>query len=432
MTAAGLERPTAHGWLVLFLTCAMMISDFMTRQVVSSILPLLKAEWTLSDAQLGWLTGAVPLSVGLLIVPLAFLADRWGRVRCVTLMGLVWSAATVIGAFAQDYVQLLAGRIVLGIAEAAYGCAGLAIIYSIFPQRLRSTVASIFLACGFVGLVLGAFLGGLLAETYGWRIAIAVIGIAGLLPVLPYPFLVKEKEAGSPVPGTARPTLAHAVASTLRQVLAGRTVRLIYLGNGLQYFAAGALPAWLPTYLVRYYDMSLGDAAGLTAISLLLTAIGMIACGYVSDRIARSRPHLEASAAVTISVVFGLLVLLAFQLEAGAAQLMAIAAAMFFVTGTSGIANAVIGNLTPGSIHGSAFATHALSINLLGLAPGPILIGWASDRIGLLDALRFLPIASMAAALLFWLARGSYRADMRASAALGQESAESRPRDHAT
>jgi predicted MFS family arabinose efflux permease len=135
-------------------------------------------------------------------------------------MGIVWSAATVLGAFAQTYGQLLAGRIVLGIAEAAYGCAGLAIIYSLFPQRLRSTAASIFLACNFFGLVLGASVGGLLAEAFGWRTAIAIIGIAGLLPLIPYPFVVREKvEADVPASGAVPSPSPRSVASTLREVL---------------------------------------------------------------------------------------------------------------------------------------------------------------------------------------------------------------------
>jgi MFS family permease len=415
MATSSEDRATAYSWLVLALSCGLMVSDFMTRQVVSSVFPLLKAEWSLTDTQLGWLAGAVPLSVGLLTVPLSFLAEQWGRVRCVTIMAIVWSAATILGASAQNYDQLLLGRIVLGIAEAAYGCVGLAIIYSVFPQRLRSTAASIFLACNFAGLVLGASLGGLLAAEFGWRTAVAIIGIAGLLPVLPYPFLVREQKSGRPAAEIMRPTLREAAASTLRQVIAARSVRLTYLANGLQYFAAGALPAWLPTYLMRYHQMSLSNAAGVTAILLLVTAVGMVACGAITDRLARSRPRLEASAVVVISVTSALFVILAFQLEAGVGQLLAIAAAMFFLTGTSGLANAVIGNLTPSSVHGSAFATHALSINLLGLAPGPIVIGWLSDKIGLIEALRFLPLAPIAAALIFWLARRSYHSDIQAS-----------------
>ena len=412
------ERVSAYSWLVLALSCGVMVSDFMTRQVVSSILPLLKAEWALTDGQLGWLIGAVPLSVGLLTVPLSFLADRWGRVRCVTLMGVVWSVATIVGALAQSYAQLLAGRIVLGIAEAAYGCAGLAIIYGTFPQRLRSTAASIFLACNFAGLVLGASLGGILAGEFGWRIAIAVIGIAGLLPVLPYPFVVKEREPSGPAGiDAARPSLIEAAISTVRQVLAVRSVRLTYVANGLQYFAAGALPAWLPTFLSRYYEMPLGEAAGFTAVGLLITAMGMVTCGFLTDRLARRWPLPEASAAVGISLASALFVVMAFQLDRGTAQLLAIGGAMFFLAATSGLANAIIGNLTPGSAHGSAFATHALSINLLGLAPGPIVVGWLSDMFGLGDALCFLGLPSLAAALLFWVARRTYHADMKASLA---------------
>ena len=64
------------------------------------------------------------------------------------------------------------------------------------------------------------------------------------------------------------------------------------------------------------------------------------------------------------------------------------------------------------ALHGSAFAALTLAHNLLGLAPGPILTGRIADTIGLLDALRFLPIAAVIAALLFLAARRSYLADL--------------------
>ncbi|MEY3915172.1 MAG: hypothetical protein RLZZ604_134, partial [Pseudomonadota bacterium] len=83
---AGLNsRATAYGWVVFALAFGLLISDYMARQVLNAVFPLLKAEWSLSDVQLGWLSGAVALMVGLLTFPLSLLADRWGRVKSLTL-----------------------------------------------------------------------------------------------------------------------------------------------------------------------------------------------------------------------------------------------------------------------------------------------------------------------------------------------------------
>ena len=86
----------------------------MARQVLNAVFPLLKAQWSLSDAQLGLLSGVVAIMVGLLTFPLSLLADRWGRVKSLTVMAVLWSLATLLCAMAQTYGQMLAGRVLVG------------------------------------------------------------------------------------------------------------------------------------------------------------------------------------------------------------------------------------------------------------------------------------------------------------------------------
>jgi predicted MFS family arabinose efflux permease len=76
-------------WLVFALTFALLLSDYMARQVLSAVFPLLKAEWALSDTKLGALTSVVALTVGLLAMPLSLLGDRWGRSRSIILMASI-------------------------------------------------------------------------------------------------------------------------------------------------------------------------------------------------------------------------------------------------------------------------------------------------------------------------------------------------------
>src|SRR5262245_66621122 len=84
----------AFAWVVFALTLALLLSDYMSRQVLNAVFPLLKAEWHLSDTQLGSLSGIVALMVGVLTFPLSLLADRWGRINSLTVMALIWSLAT--------------------------------------------------------------------------------------------------------------------------------------------------------------------------------------------------------------------------------------------------------------------------------------------------------------------------------------------------
>ncbi|HCN45866.1 MAG TPA: multidrug DMT transporter permease, partial [Pseudomonas sp.] len=103
-TSVGIPR--SYAWIVFALTFGLLISDYMSRQVLNAVFPLLKAEWALSDSQLGLLSGIVALMVGLLTFPLSLLADRFGRVRCLALMALLWSLAALGCALAQDFQQM--------------------------------------------------------------------------------------------------------------------------------------------------------------------------------------------------------------------------------------------------------------------------------------------------------------------------------------
>ena len=130
--------PLSYAWLVFALSFGLLISDYMSRQVLNAVFPLLKSEWALSDARLGLLSGIVALMVGLLTFPLSLLADRWGRVRSLALMAVLWSVATLGCGLAQDYGQMFAARFLVGVGEAAYGSVGIAVVLSVFPKRLRA------------------------------------------------------------------------------------------------------------------------------------------------------------------------------------------------------------------------------------------------------------------------------------------------------
>jgi len=147
--------PRRYAWSVFAVIFALMVVDYVDRQVVVSMFPHLKAQWELSDSQLGALVSIVSITVALGAVPLSLLADRWSRVKSIFLMAMVWSLATIGAAFAGSYVQLMGARSVVGLGEAAYGTVGAALLASLFPPRMRSTVLGAFLAVVLLRLIAG-------------------------------------------------------------------------------------------------------------------------------------------------------------------------------------------------------------------------------------------------------------------------------------
>ncbi|GAC1612951.1 MAG: MFS transporter [Novosphingobium sp.] len=400
-------RASAYAWLVFALSFGLLICDYMARQVLNAVFPLLKAEWALDDARLGLLSGVVAVMVGLLTFPLSLAADRWGRARSLGLMAVLWSLATLLCAVAGSYPEMLVGRALVGVGEAAYGSVGIAVVIAVFPARLRATLSAAFMAGGLFGQVLGVVLGATIAASHGWRAAFAMIGLVGLALGVVYPLIVRESRIG----GSQTPGKPGAIVP-LGALVAGRSIRLAYLGSGLQLVAAGALPAWLPSYLNRYYDLPVDRAGRLAAVLLLVCGVGMISCGMLSDRLGRVRPQTKITLAIGYCLGSALALTLALAVSPGPLQLGFLAMTMALVAGSTGPAGAMVANLTPRNIHGSAFAALALANNLIGLAPGPILVGRFADSLGLLGALRLLPIASVVAALVFAAMRRSYLPDL--------------------
>jgi len=397
--APGLAASRPYAWLVFALTFGLLLSDYMSRQVLNAVFPLLKAEWRLTDTALGSLSGVVAIMVGLLTFPLSLAADRIGRVSSVTLMALLWSVATLACGFAQNYPQMLGARLLVGVGEAAYGSVGLAILFSLFPANMRSTMTSAFMAGGVFGSVAGVALGGAIAAQYGWRLSFGAIAAAGLALGALYPLVVR---APRPIPpqNAKRDNLFRSVFPTAR-------VTITYLASGLQLFIVSALTAWMPSFFNRAYAMAPGKSAGMAGALILIGGAGMIVCGVIADRATRNAPQRKLTIAAFYCALTFAALTAAFLAPTGPVQLALIAAGMFFSAGSTGPSGAIVANDTDPALHATVLATLTLANNLIGLAPGPVITGAIADHSSLAFALRIVPVFALAACATFLVARNA-------------------------
>jgi MFS family permease len=379
----------------------------MARQVLSAVGPQLKAEWSLNNAELASLSSVVALAVGLLTLPLSYLADRFGRVRSLVAMAVLWSLATLAGVWVESYQQMLAARLLVGVGEAAYGSVGIAVVLAVFPVHMRATLSSSFLAGSVVGQMAGVALGAQVAALYGWRAAFGAIGLFGLVLALIYPVVVREDRLG------VRPARKKTDWAELGRLLLGRRVMLLtYFGGGIQLFCTGTLAVFLPILLTRYYGLPLQQAGRTTALFLLVCALGMVGCGMLVDRLARRNPAITPSLSILFSLVTATLFAGAFFSPPGTVQLVLIAGGLLLVAGVTGTSGSMIANCTPRAVHSTAMAVLALAYNLLGLAPGPYVTGLLADRYDLLEALKVLPLACLLSAGAMALVRHDYAAEV--------------------
>ncbi|MGO4391308.1 MFS transporter [Variovorax sp. M-6] len=408
----GRSMPAAGGyaWAVFALTFGLMLSDYLSRQVIGAVFPFLKSDWGVSDAQLGALVSIVSVVVGVLTLPLSLIADRWGRVKSITLMAFVWCLATIACGLAANYTQLLVARAMVGVGEAAYAAAGAALLAHVFPVGKRAAIQGAFQSAGLFGSVLGVVIGGAVASQYGWRTAFFVVGAPGLLLALLYPFVVRDyvapKLAGSPEGSTRLP-----LAQLVRQVFVARSGNLTFVAFGLQMAIPSILIAWMPTFLNRCYDFEPRKAALMAAVAVLAAGIGVLFGGGLSDRLSRGRPGLRAVVPAAYAGICGVLLAVGFGLPPGGLALGLIFAGAAFAVAHGGCAVAIVMDVTHPAVRATVTATAVLGASLLGLAPGPFLVGVVSDWSDLKTALTVAPLMSLVAAVLFLLASRSYERD---------------------
>jgi MFS family permease len=401
-----------------------MLHDYLSRQVISSVLPVLKIEWALSDSQLGGLVSIVALTVAVLAIPLSLVADRWGRVKSITLMAVVWCLATVACGMATNYTQLLVARAIVGFGEAAYGPAGLALLTHAFPERQRATILGAFQSAAMFGSVLGVVLGGVIAARYGWRTAFIVVGAPGLLFAVLYPFLVRDyKTVRLPrrdeAPESTTENAVSAPAESLRrragriacQLFRARSANFTYVAFGMQFGVAAFVTAWTPTYLNRYFDMPLEKAAMVAAAAVLALGIGLIFGGAVTDWLSRKNPRNRTRIPAAFAALSGIVLMVAYALPPGPLALGLIFAGALFAVAPCGPAMALAVEVTHPAVRATVGATISLFGNGLGNGVAPFLVGLGSDAVGLKLALTLAPTISLCGALCILLASRTYEAD---------------------
>ena len=402
-------------WFAFAMTIALMLFDYIDRQVIVSLFPYIKTEWGLADKQLGALVSVVSITVALGALPIALLADRTSRVKSIVVMGTVWSLATLSCMFTRNYSTLFAARAMVGAGEAGYGSVGAALIATHFPVRLRARLLAGFFAAASVGSVLGVLLGGVIAARWGWQAAFGVVGAPGLILALLY-LKVRDYKTVQLTPALASATAS--MSGTLAHIAKGLarspTMLWVCLGGAAQLVVVSAVWAWLPSFLNRVHDVAPDRAGVQAALVVLCGALGSIVWGALVDRSGarRLRNKLHAMAALC-SVSLAVLAFAFSSVASFGAQFAMIALGGFVMTCTVGPVSAIVADVVHPGLRASGMSVLALAQNLLGLAAGPFLAGILSDLYGLQSALAVLPVFGLAAAGFFLLAARSYESDAR-------------------
>jgi len=386
-----------------------------------------RLELGLSDTQLGFLSGiAFALFYATLGIPIARLADRTSRTGVIAICVAAWSAMTALCGLAQNFWQLLAGRIGVAVGEAGGTPPSHSLLADYFKEHERATALGIFAVGGPIGMMIGLFVGGWLNEWFGWRITFMLIGLPGVLVALVVWFTVREPPKGALEGGQA--PLQSSVSEVFRFMWTQRAFRLMSLGAALQGFVGYGLVQWYPVFFIRIHEMSTGELGTYLALIFgIAGGIGTFFGGYLADILARRDrrwylwlPMIGTSLAMPFYI--------------GVFFAPTWAAAFLFLIIPALLANSFLGpvfsttqGLVPPHMRATASAVLLFIINIIGLGLGPQVVGLLSDLLRPaygVDSLRYalfiVSLLTLAGAALFWLGARTLRADLDRAASFGK------------
>ncbi len=403
---------TAKGnaYYLLTLVCVIYMFDYADRMVVASLAPFIQAEWNMSDADLGMLTGIVSLFIAIFVIPLSLIVDRWSRKKMIAIMVFVWSLATFLCAFASDYNQLLIFRAMTGLGEAAYAPAAVVLISKIFPSKYRARYTGVYNAFAPIGAGVGFAVGGYIGMIYGWRDAFGLVAIPGM--ILSVLMLFSKDYKTLPLSSDKKDLSAFKLTFiSIVELLKIKTLWLVYFAYALIIGVNSSVMFWCPTYFIRYFDMDQKQAGTLTGGIALLVLIGAPLGGYLADRYNKKIKHGRVLICI-ISTLISAVALFGF-LNSNNQMSAFIFLGLFGVCTVAFLApaTAIIQDVVQPGIRALAFGFNVFFVNLLGSFATPVIIGMVSDRVGLRDAMLFLPILAISAVILFVLVRNVYLSD---------------------
>ena len=383
-------------WAWVLVLCLAQIVSTMDRGMLALVIDPVRADLAISELQVALLLGfAFALFYVTVGLPMGLLADRVSRRRLLIAGIVVWSLATFAGGLAQDFGQMFASRLLVGIGEAVLAPCAVTIISDAFPASARGRPMAVYIYGTMTAYGVGSLLTGYvlqlaptgafdaIAPLQGlapWRIAFLFAGASGIVLVALMLPLSEPARQGAGSTSTAAPLGARV---TLAYFLQRRGLFLPLYGS-LACFAMGvsAATGWGAALLTRVYGYD-GAAAGkiLGTGKIAWATLGALLAAVIVDRVARrggSRGKVLLAAALALCAIPSCLAGFA---GSGLVAAVLVAEVTFASTLFGATMLSVVPEVAPHGGRGFAVALYAFSMTMIGSSLGPIAVATLTERV---------------------------------------------------
>jgi predicted MFS family arabinose efflux permease len=435
---------SAYKKYLLVVLLLILAFNHVDRLALALVLQDIKTDLSLSDTQLGLLSGiAFALFYSIMGVPIARWADRGNRVTIISVTTALWSMAVALCAAAGSFAQLLLIRIGVAVGEAGCVPPAHSLIADYFTRDERARAVAIYMLGAPLSGIFGYFLAGWLNEFYGWRVMFVVLGLPGVALALLAWLTIREPRSDKALAGGAPATAAAGVLAppapaepgfryVLTTLATNATFRHLLFGFSVLYFFGYGIAKWQPAFFVRSYGLQTGELG--TWFALIYGVGGLLGTywgGALASHYAASNERLQLKAMAIACCAYGVILAGVYLSTHRYLAFALVGAATLGGTMINAPLFATIQTLVPERMRAVSVALIFLFANLIGMGLGPLAAGILSDAFRALfgdESLRYALLAlcpgQLWAAWHLWKASSTVDCHVQAALAAREEAAQ--------
>lgn len=367
------NRTSWQAWAVWSIAALFVLFQFLLQASTSVMIPCLEKAFSVSIVAVGLLSSSFFFTYLVLQIPAGIVVDKYGPRRLLTVSVLITAAASFMFANSHYFSTAEASRMLMGIVTAPAVPAALYLAAKWFPPRRFALVAGLTEMTGMIGGAIGErFLSQCVQGSLGWRGTMYLCAkIAIVLAILIW-FVVRDKPKQAQIAESSNAKQCN-VWQHLLQVIRIPQVWWNGLFSGFTFAIIAAFAAlWAVPFLQQVYGLTLVHAAQMSSILFIGTALGTPVFGWLSDRIGRRKPIMFFGSIVSAITMISILYIPELPLP--------LMNALFFILGFSvgcyAIAFAVVREITPPEVHGTAMGFTNMMCILIGAPVLQPVIGW--------------------------------------------------------
>ena len=413
----------AGATVALVLLTSLNFVNYIDRYILPGVQEQVKAEFHVSDSQIGSLTFWFFLTYMIAAPLTGWIGDHLPRKPLIIGCALLISGINIFTGTVHSFDSLLLRHAALGLGEACLGIFAPAVISDFYPEAERNRVLTVFYTAIPVGAAIGYLIGEVVGSRFGWRMPFYVSAVPGMLLAVLILLLMKEpvRGASDEQQGSADKQNGPKKSTwvLIRDLARNSPYLYASLGMAMVTFSLGGISAWMPSFLQRsgFSPNSVGITLGAITAGGGLggTAIG----GWIAQRWLRTNHralYLISAWSALLTVPFAIVTFFGPR----ATMLPSLAVAMFLIFLGSGPLNAAIINAVPAAVRSTAIAIEILLIHALGDTPSPKIIGIVSDHTTLATGLGVTLISMLLACVLLFLGSRTISAEPAHENATGQ------------